>query len=92
MPVPDATLKAVPALVHSGAVTTVSWTSQNTTSCTVHGTNGDSWTGTSSSGKTSTPIIGQTTYTLHCNALAGVTPSSIDKSVIVNIVPTFNEK
>ena len=44
------------------------------TSCVVSGTNADSWTGTSSSGKTSSPIQGQTIYTLHCIGVAGSNP------------------
>ena len=45
IPTPSATLQATPSLVHSNDTTVVSWTSQSVTSCTVHGTNGDSWTG-----------------------------------------------
>jgi hypothetical protein len=91
-PAPSATLKAVPLLVHSGGTTSVSWSAFKVASCTVRGTNGDSWTGKASDGKTSSAISGQTIYTLHCNGYAGANPPSIDKSVIVNIVPTFNEK
>ncbi len=92
IPAPSATLKAVPLLVHSGDVTTVSWTSFNTDSCNVHGTNGDSWTGISSTGHTSSPILGQTTSTLHCEGNPSANPPFIDKSVTVNIIPTFNEQ
>ena len=89
---PSATLKAAPLLVRSGDSTTIYWTSQNVDSCTVHGSNGDFWSATSSAGKISSPIIGQTIYTLHCNIFSGAMPSSIDKSAIVNIVPQFIEK
>ena len=89
---PSATLRATPSLVHSGDTTVVSWTSQNTSSCTLSGTNGNSWTGISSSGKTSSPIIGQTIYTLHCIGNPGAQPPSVDKSVTVNLIPSFNEK
>ena len=92
IPAPTATLSASPSLVHSGDTTVVSWTSQNTSSCNVTGSNGDSWTGTSSSGKTSQPILAQTIYTLHCVGLAGATPSAVDKTVTVNIIPGFEEK
>ena len=89
---PSATLRAIPSLVHSGDTTTVSWASQNTTSCIVSDANGESWAGISSSGKTSRPILAQTIYTLHCVGLAGATPSAVDKSVTVNLIPSFNEK
>ena len=88
---PSATLHATPSLVRSSNTTSVSWSSSNTASCTVHGTNGDSWAGTSSSGKTSSPIIEQTIYTLHCIGVAGASPSSVDKSVTVNLLPKFSE-
>ena len=89
---PSATLRATPSLVHSGDTTIVSWASQNTASCTVTGTNGDSWTGTSSSGEASSPILAQTIYTLHCIGYEGAQPPTIDKTAIVNIIPSFNEK
>ena len=88
---PSATLHATPSLVRSSNTTSVSWSSSNSASCTVHGTNGNSWAGTSSSGKTSSPIIEQTIYTLHCIGLAGASPSSVDKSVTVNLLPKFSE-
>ena len=91
-PAPSATLNATPSLVHSGDISTISWSAINVASCAVRGTNGDSWTGTSSSGKTSQPILAQTIYTLHCIGVSGSNPSSIDKQAIVNIVPQFNEK
>ena len=92
IPAPTATLSASPSLVHSGDTTVVSWTSQNTSSCNVTGSNGDSWTGLTSSGKTSQPILAQTIYNLHCVGLAGATPSAVDKTVTVNLIPQFNEK
>ena len=94
IPIPSATLKVVPLLVHPGDTTVVSWTSQSVTSCTVQGTNGDSWTSAFSDnpGETSSPIQGQTTYTLHCIAFAGATPATIDKQATVNIVPSEREK
>ena len=94
IPTPSATLKVIPLLVHPGDTTVVSWTSQSVTSCTVHGTNGDSWTSTFSGipGRTSSPIQGQTIYTLHCIAFPGATPATIDKTTTVNIVPSEREK
>lgn len=56
------------------------------------GTNGDAWTGNSSSGKTSKPIQMQTTYYLHCDGYVGSSPAAIDKQVSINIIPRFNEQ
>ena len=92
VPAPSAALKAIPSLVHSGDTTIVSWSALNVASCTLSGTNGNSWTGISSPGKTSSPIIGQTIYTLHCIGNPGAQPPSVDKSVTVNLIPSFNEK
>jgi hypothetical protein len=92
IPAPSATLKAVPLLVHSGKTSSISWSAFNVTSCTVRGTNGDSWTGISSTGKTTSLILGQTIYTLHCVGYAGANPSTIDKSITVNLIPSFNEQ
>jgi hypothetical protein len=91
VPSPNATLKAVPSLVKRDNTTLVSWSSQYATACTVSGTNGDSWTGLSGS-QTSSPIHSQTTYTLNCTGEEGADPSSVQKSVIVNIAPVFEEK
>ena len=88
----SATLNAAPSLLHRGNTTTVLWSSTNADSCTIQGTNGDSWTGTTSSGKTSSPIQGQTIYTLHCIGVADSNPPAIDKQAIVNIIPVFNEQ
>jgi hypothetical protein len=91
VPSPNATLKAVPSLVARDMTTVVSWSSQYATACTVTGANGDSWTGLNGS-QTSSPIHSQTTYTLDCTGEEGATPSSVQKSVIVNIAPAFEEK
>jgi hypothetical protein len=91
VPSPNATLKAVPSLAKRDNTTVVTWSSQFAVSCTVSGTNGDSWTGLNGS-QTSSPISSQTTYTLRCQGHQGASPSSVQKSVIVNIAPTFEEK
>ena len=95
-------LQLVPTLLSSGDTTQVHWNINNVTSCTVTGTNGQSWSGASAgcdgtscysgaTGKTSSPIISQTTYTLTCNAYPGVTPPTISESETVNIIPVFQE-
>ncbi|MDO8561891.1 MAG: hypothetical protein Q7S05_03635 [bacterium] len=86
-------LQPLPALVTSGDTIQVHWNVDNVTSCTVTGTNGDSWTGLSSgsAGKTSNPILGQTTFTLTCSAYPGVTPPTFSESETANIIPIFQE-
>jgi hypothetical protein len=89
-------ISAVPNLVPSGKTTSISWQSTNMKKCTVDGNNGDHWPASSSDpalqspvgGETSTPITAQTTYTLSCLGLDGVTKS---QPVTVDIVPTFCE-
>jgi len=59
-------------------------------SCTVQGTNGDTWSGSTSEnpGKTSGPISQQTVYTLSCSALDS---STYQESMTVNLVPAYQE-
>ena len=87
-------LQMRPTLVRQGDPTWLYWNVNNARSCTVSGTNSDSWSGRSSgaSGKTTSSIQGQTTYTLHCTSLPGATPPSITESQVVNVVPVFREK
>ena len=80
-----------PSLVHTGQTSSISWTSENVESCTVKSNNQDNWTGLSSPGTISNPITSQTTFTLRCKALEGATPGTIQKSVPVNIAPTWQE-
>lgn len=86
-------IQLLPELVSSGETTQIYWNVDNVTSCAVSGTNGDSWSGLSSGadGKTSSAILGQTTYTLTCNAYPGVTPATVSESKAVNIIPIFQE-
>ena len=130
-------LKAKPNIVAKGAVTHLFWHALNAASCTVKGTNGDSWSTLSSDSMTSSnaspsagvsggskapgapfagpskpvpaligvassPIKNQTVFTLTCQALpyasspadSGLSSgaTSITESVIVNLVPVFQEK
>jgi hypothetical protein len=96
-------LQALPNLVPYGNTITVNWNVNNVQSCQVTGTNGDGtaqskdpispgvWNSASGS-KTSSPIVGQTTYTMTCQALSGVSPSSFTETQTVNIVPQFRER
>lgn len=86
-PTPTAFLRVRPTLVASGQWTFVEWSASQVSSCTVSGSNGDSWTG-SAGIENSSPIVGQTTYTLTCE---GVDGSDISRTATVNIAPIFNE-
>ena len=85
-------LQVVPTLVKQGSTVQVHWSVSNTPSCTVTGTNGDSWSGTSSpaNGQTSSAIKGQTIYTLSCQGY-GSNPG-ISESQTVNVAPSFQEQ
>ena len=97
-PSPNLTIRAVPSIVRSGNSTTVSWSASSVSSCTVSGTNGDGadaavnasspWRGTESVGVKSSRLSAQTAYTLSCEDEGGDT---FTQSVIVNILPTFQE-
>lgn len=87
----DLTLRAIPSLVRQNNSTKVNWSATGVVSCTVTGTNSDSWNGLTSpvGGETSRPITGETKYTLSCRDARGDTHS---RQVTVRILPTFQEK
>jgi len=87
-----------PILVKSGETTSVSWNVQNVIGCSVSGTNGDGpWTGLTRT-ESSSPIIGQVIYTLHCGVIPGAQNADgslatwTDQADTVNIAPTYQEK
>ncbi len=86
-------LQARPTLVRANEKTRLYWKLTNVSSCTVTGTNGDSWSGSHSgnSGALSSAIVTRTTYTLRCTALPRSGGANITESVIINIAPRFNE-
>lgn len=89
LPPPEPTItsfKAIPSLIQRQETTVVSWETQNVTSCTVVGTNGDAWSGISGT-QTSGVILSQTIYTLECTGEYG----GISDTAIVNIIPVFQE-
>lgn len=86
-PDPALSITADPILMRSGRTTVVTWSAQYVTSCTVRGTNGDAWSGTSGSSPSS-PITGRTTYTLECFSLEG---SPRTEQVVVQTIPTWRE-
>ncbi len=92
MPAPSVVSWTVaPLIVNQGHSTNVSWEVRNVSSCTVSGTNGDSWTGRTGT-KVSGAINAQTIFTLHCTALAGSGAANVTRTATVNIVPVFQEK
>lgn len=82
-------LSARPSLVKNGETAQLIWTIEDATSCSVTG-NGDSWAGLSSpgGGNTSSPILQQTTYTLHCESDGG----TLDETATINIIPSWQER
>lgn len=86
----ELSIRATPSIVRSGNTTQLNWSATNVRSCTVTGSNGDTWDTIVSAigGNTSKPITRQTTYTLACVDLDG-TPAS--KSVMVRILPRMRE-
>lgn len=83
-----ADITAIPLLVNNGDTTQVRWQSRETTECTVDGSNGDHWTGTSGE-QTSSPLTQQTTYTLNCVAFNG---TQVSDDVTVGLAPVWNEQ
>jgi hypothetical protein len=83
-------LQARPLLVRPGNTAMIYWNVSDVQGCTVQG-NGDTWSPDMSGAHESTPITTQTTYTLHCTALPTASPSSIDESVTINVIPVFQE-
>jgi hypothetical protein len=100
---PGGNFKANPLLVKQGLPVSLSWSMSNVSACTITGTNGQSWSGSgvgcNGSGTCSSPTGGlttaainqQTTFTLACIGLDGVTQSTLQTQT-VNIIPTFHEK
>ena len=82
-----AKITARPTLVRKDGRSVIRWNSYEMSSCTVTGTNGDSWTGTVGE-KISRAIVGRVTYTLNCIGFDGRTMSD---SVVVSISPTVQE-
>lgn len=85
-------LFARPSLVPQGIHSRLYWDLSNVSSCSVQGTNSQSWTGASSgtSGEATAGLTQQTTFTLSCtpsDPSATFTP----ESVTVNIIPVFQE-
>ncbi len=87
----DISLSATQTLVQSGGTTVLNWSAQNVRadSCTLSGTNGDSWSLSGASGSQTTgALMGETTYTLTCTNLSDET---ISATLILKVTPSFEE-
>ncbi len=76
-----------PSLVRSGQRTVVRWNSREMTSCTVTGTNGDSWSGLQGE-EITRPITLRVTYTISCTSFDG---RVLTDSAIVGLAPVMCE-
>jgi|GEM_PF-5439117 len=84
-------ISASPRLVGSGKTTTIAWSTTDAESCTVTGSNGDSWTGTNTS-RTSSPITQLVQYTLSCDdADPDTTEDDFTDRVTVVRIPSWLE-
>jgi hypothetical protein len=81
-------LTALPSLLPKGTPTTLYWNVGNVSTCSLTGSDGESWTGTSGT-HTTTPVSQQTVFTLSC---AGLDSSTVNESITVNNVPVFQER
>ena len=85
---PTAYITASPTRVQNGNSTTLSWSASGVTSCSVTGPGGTTISNTFSNTATTTQsvtVTGQSKYTLSCDGGAA------SSSVIVNVVPKYNE-
>lgn len=83
----SAEIEVRPSLVRAGDTTTVIWQSAGVATCTILGSNGDSWVGTLGS-QVSAPIMSKTTFTLSCPITEGL---NLTAEAEVNVVPVFQE-
>lgn len=89
-PSPSGSISASSLLVHFGDTVEITWSTNDTVSCTISG-NGDTWTGTSGS-DTSSPITDFTTYTISCDDLdADVLEDDLIDSISIFSVPDWFE-
>ena len=84
-------LQIRPQLTRRGGITHIYWDLEDVDSCTVTGTNGNSWTLNSSGpdGQDSSPIYDTVVYTLNCT---GLDSSIITETATAGVVPVFQEK
>ncbi len=91
---------SAPSFVIKDSTTQLFWNVTNVTSCTVSGSNGQSWSGANagcadvtcdagSNGKTTLPITAMTTYTLSCT---GADSSVFSEQAIIRLAPEFGDE
>jgi hypothetical protein len=91
------TFAAHPAIVKKGQTGTIAWSVTNAKSCTVTGSNGDTWSGLTGN-QTTSALTAQTIFTLTCVPLAGSQTQNGSSYVwndlyqTINIAPIFNEQ
>jgi len=84
-PAPTCSISANPTSILNGQYSTLSWTSQNATSCTAS----NAWSGIKSlSGTQSVSPDSYSTYTLNCSGPGGSVTCSASVSVTANPAPT----
>jgi len=91
LPSASITLEADPALAPENASASLVWSAANVeeNSCTLSGTNGDSWNLSGASGtKTTSPLVEETIFTLSCTDL---NEDPVATSVTVKLLPSFEE-
>lgn len=86
---PEGSINADPTRVRQDGMTEVTWSADYALSCTVEGTNGDSWTGTTNT-QLSSALEFQTVFTLTCMNLDGTEEFELD-SVTVQVLPDLYE-
>lgn len=82
-----ADISVMPTFTRSGGVTFVRWLSTEAHSCTLTGTNGDTWSALWGEEETS-PITQETDYTLSCQGFDG---STVTDTATVRITPEWEE-
>lgn len=90
IPTASGSISTSPVFILSGDPATVSWNTTGTASCSVVGTNGDTWSGVSGS-ETSSPITQFTTFTLSCDDGDAdfVQDDFVDSTSVLNIPMWF---
>ena len=86
---PTPSITATPSIIRVGDTSVIAWSATDVNSCSVSENNPDftdSWSGASGS-QTTSPITGETTYTLSCQTDAG----SVSASATVRMIPSFEE-
>lgn len=88
---PAALSLSAPSLTQPDTAVTLTWSATNAKagSCSLFGTNGDSWTLSGTSGsQTSSTLASETIFTLSCTDLNG---DPVSTAVTVTLVPSFEE-